>query len=258
MKLGDRIKEYEAITNIKLIRKLPVIMRLDGRKFSTFCRGLQKPWDQRLNDVMAETAIALCQEIQGAQCAYIQSDEITILITDLENINTEAWFGYRIQKMTSVGASIATDAFLKQIGEKIPEKYKSAIAFDCRVFNVPSIQEVLNVFLWRQQDAVRNSKLSLGQSLFSHSQLQGVSSRDVATMAHGQHGINWANHLTPSQKWGTMVVKRYFDYQTPNGDFYTRSEWVGDEDTPGLEDIKAYVYANSNLEKLCVRESENF
>lgn len=253
MQLGDRMKEYEAITDIKLIKKLPTIARFDGRSFHTFCRGLQKPWDQRFHEAMIETTIALCQNIQGAQCGYTQSDEITILITDIENQNSEAWFGYRIQKMASIGASIATEAFVKQIGQKIPEKYKNAVQFDCRVFNLPNLQEVLNVFLWRQQDAIRNSKLSLGQSKISHKELHGKSSRDVADLIYNKYGISWANDLTSSQKWGTMIIRKHYEFQTPNGDPYTRSKWVGDKNTPGPDDIKNYILFNSNLENtLCV------
>ena len=90
-----RMKEnYENRSKIFLTRRTPVIIRLDGKAFHTYTRGLDKPFDSGLINDMQDTAIYLCQNIQGAKCAYVQSDEISILVTDFDDINTQAWFDY--------------------------------------------------------------------------------------------------------------------------------------------------------------------
>jgi len=109
--LGDRIKEYENVSNIKLMRKSYTILRLDGKAFHSYTKGLDKPFDMGFIDDMDETAKYLCQNIQGAKFGYVQSDEITILLTDFDNINTNAWFDNKVQKMCSVSASMATAKF---------------------------------------------------------------------------------------------------------------------------------------------------
>jgi len=248
MGLPSRMKEYERTVDIHLIKKLPVIIRLDGKAFHTFCRGLKKPWDQRLNDIMVNTTITLCKEIQGAQIGYTQSDEITILITDFENLRTEAWFNYRLQKIISVSASIATEAFVKGVKSFLPDKYYQAMRFDSRANNMPNIAEVLNNFLWRQRDAIKNSKQSLGQSLYSHRELQEKNTDVIVEMASKDYNINW-NDLPNPQKWGTMVVKRNKKLLTPEGSSYVRTCWEGDKETPGPEEIKKYILEYTNLEK---------
>ena len=71
--LSDRIKGYENISRIYLPRRLPVIIRVDGRAFHTFTKGFQKPFDDVLFSAMIGAAIDLCKEISGAKskAAYI-------------------------------------------------------------------------------------------------------------------------------------------------------------------------------------------
>ena len=111
--LGNRMKGYENISRSYLIRRIPVIIRLDGKAFHTFTRGLKKPFDEILMNTMWETAKYLCENIQGCKIAYTQSDEISLLLTDYENIDTSAWFDNNVQKMVSISASMATLAFNK-------------------------------------------------------------------------------------------------------------------------------------------------
>lgn len=94
-----------------LTPKMPCIVRVDGRAFHTLTRQCEKPFDERLIDSMAQTAVALCQEIDGAQLAYVQSDEISVLGVDYVTPDSETWFGGNVQKIVSVAASRATVAF---------------------------------------------------------------------------------------------------------------------------------------------------
>lgn len=112
MKLDERIKEYyEDRTKTYLMRRMITIIRLDGKGFSKFTANLDKPFDKDFSDDMDETAKFLCENIQGAKFAYTQSDEISVVITDFDTLESQAWFDYNLQKMTSLAASFATAKF---------------------------------------------------------------------------------------------------------------------------------------------------
>ena len=123
--LGDRMKQYENIPKNQLMRRQPVIIRIDGKAFHTFTRGFQRPFDNILIKSMQETMKYLCENIQGCKLGYCQSDEISLLLTDYENINTAAWFDYQVQKMCSIAASMATLAFNRAFDEKVEQEYMS-------------------------------------------------------------------------------------------------------------------------------------
>lgn len=106
--LGDRMKGYEGVSRNFLTRRVPAIIRLDGKAFHTFTKGMKKPFDSVLTQTMQETMKYLCENIQGCVLGYTQSDEITLVLTDYATIQTDAWFGYNIQKMCSISASMAT------------------------------------------------------------------------------------------------------------------------------------------------------
>lgn len=191
--LGDRMKSsYENRTRILLPRRTYSVCRLDGKSFHSYCRGLDRPFDQGLMDDMDATAIALCEEIQGAAFAFVQSDEISVLMTDFAKDDTEAWFDGNIQKIVSVAASLAAAHFnILRFGT---EKKHSFPVFDSRVFTIPDPVEVENYFVWRQQDATRNSVLMAAQAKFSHNQLLGKSSTEMQEMLFQEHGINWSDY----------------------------------------------------------------
>ena len=113
--LGNRMKGYEGVSRNFLTRRVPAIIRLDGKAFHTFTKGMEKPFDLVLTQAMQETMKYLCENIQGCVLGYTQSDEITLVLTDYATIQTDAWFGYNIQKMCSVSASMATMAFNRSL-----------------------------------------------------------------------------------------------------------------------------------------------
>ena len=195
--LGDRMKEnYENRVQLSLIRRMPVIIRLDGRSFHTLTRKCNKPFDERISDSIARTANCLCSIVQGVKCAYTQSDEISLLLTDFDTLTTMAWFDYNIQKIVSISASMASVKFSELWG--LPG------CFDSRAFNLPK-EEVANYFVWRQKDWVRNSVSMLAQSHFSHKQLQNQGQAAMHEMLHSK-GENW-NDLDPKWKNGQFIDK---------------------------------------------------
>jgi tRNA(His) 5'-end guanylyltransferase len=202
--IADRMKDnYEKRARTYLTRRTPVICRLDGKCFHSITKGMDRPFDENLNAMMRATTIKLCEEIQGAKCAYMQSDEISILITDYDKLTTDAWFDYGIQKMCSVSASIATAEF-NHYYSSIYNSSKTAY-FDSRVFNIPR-EEVNNYFVWRSMDWKRNSIQLAGQSVFSHSKMHKKNTNDIKQMLWDEHQITWEDY---KDKWknGNFCVK---------------------------------------------------
>jgi tRNA(His) guanylyltransferase len=222
--IGNRMKEnYENRSRFFLPRRTNTIIRIDGKAFHTYTRGMNRPFDDGFIEDMDKTAIYLCKNIQGAKFAYVQSDEISILLTDYDKITTDAWFDNNVQKMASVSASMATRAFNEARLERLRclagtiWDYKSTemvqkmkwAEFDSRVFQIPEWHEVENYFIWRQQDCVRNSIQSVAQSLYSHKELNGKNTNEMQEMIF-QKGINW-NDYDPKYKRGRAIVKVEYD-----------------------------------------------
>ena len=180
--LGTRMKEfYESVPKTRLVRRMPVAIRLDGKAFHTFTRGFEKPFDEVLGKSMRETMKYLCENIQGCVLGYTQSDEITLILVDYQNLNSCAWFDYEVQKMCSISASMATMAFNKFFTKNVNyfemthehddtiNEYCTTLVnaaekgamFDARCFNIPK-EEVCNLIYWRHLDATRNSIQMVG------------------------------------------------------------------------------------------------
>jgi tRNA(His) 5'-end guanylyltransferase len=199
--LGDRMKRnYEAPARHYLTRRTPVIIRVDGRAFHTFTRGFRKPFDQRMIDAMVVAAMHVFGEAQGCKLAYVQSDEASFVLTDYDELTTEAWFGYNKSKIESISASMMTAAFARAM--RLADIRELAY-FDARAFNIPE-SEVVNYFLWRAKDWSRNSITMLAQAHFSHAELQGKSIPDMHEMLHGI-GQNWTT-LTEEERNGTFLL----------------------------------------------------
>lgn len=197
--LGTRMKEqYEQRARLMLPRRTWTCLRLDGRAFHTYTRGLDRPFDQQLMDDMTQVALFLCREVAGCALAYTQSDEISLILTDFATPTTEAWFDGNAQKMVSISAALATAKF----NELRPGKLA---VFDSRAFTIPDPVEVGNYLIWRQQDATRNSVSMAAQAKFSHRQLHGKSGSEMQEMLWSEHGINW-NDYPDRFKRGTAVV----------------------------------------------------
>lgn len=258
--LGDRMKTYEGVTRTHLVRRTPVIIRIDGKAFHTFTRGFNRPFDNILINAMWETCKYLCANIQGCKIAYAQSDEISLLLTDYEKVTTSSWFDNNIQKMVSVSSSMATMAFNRAFIEGVNDeciqhnlhgddvhpnicaltrhvqKMGSAM-FDSRVFNIPK-EEVCNYFIWRQQDASRNSVSMVASSKFSHKQLHCKSVNEMQEMLFQEKGINWRNDYPTYEKRGACIVKETYKLEETDS---IRSRWIVDKDIPIFTQDREYI-----------------
>lgn len=224
--LGDRMKsQYEDRTRYFLPRRTYTIVRVDGKAFHTYTRGCKKPFDEELMTSMDQATKFLCEEIQGAQYGYVQSDEISILMTDFNKITTSAWFDGNIQKITSVAASLATGKFNAWIGNRFKAdgsaQFETAY-FDARVFTIPDPIEVANYFIWRQKDAVRNSISMVARSFYSHKELDKKSTSDMQEMIH-KKGVNWNNYPIGSKR-GRMLVYRNTQWEIEEPPTFTQNK----------------------------------
>lgn len=203
--LGDRIKlNYENRYRISLTRRTPVIIRLDGRAFHTFTRKYNKPFSTELMNAMYSAAYYVAKDIQGCKLAYVQSDEVSFLLTDYDNLETEAWFDYNLQKMVSVAASMMSVKFGAELCVAQPMSINLPV-FDGRAFNIPK-EEVVNLFLWRAKDWQRNSLQMYARSFFSHKQLNNKGTTEIHEMLHSIDK-NWTTDLQPDEKNGTFLVR---------------------------------------------------
>lgn len=250
--LGDRMKDYENAYRIKLPKRLPVVLRIDGKSFSQYTKGFKKPFDEDLANAMWETTKYLCSNIQGARIGYTQSDEITILLTNYEKVTTESWFDNNLQKMCSVAASVATAKFNEVIQQTHPEK--GLALFDARAWVMPH-SEVLPCFIWRENDASKNSISMVAQANFPHKTLQGLNGSQMQDKLYLEKGINW-NDLPVWQKRGVAVIRKQKSKTvTYNGKEITvmRNVWEVDHETPIFSQdrnyIEQYVYSQEKEKK---------
>ena len=271
--LANRMKEYEKRNQYYLQKRTPVAIRVDGRSFHTFTKGFKRPFDDILMKSMQETAKYMCENMGNAKLAYVQSDEITIILVDYDTLETDCWFNYRTDKLCSISASMATMAFnrvfVKNVDEwgrltfpnwdeggtneevdvdllKLNDAYQRAIGkgamFDARCFNIPK-EEVTNLIYWRQLDATRNSIQMVGQANFSHKELQNKSCNDIQDMLHEQKGINWNDYPTVCKR-GTACIKNrkiieYLDEFKVTAKLIdstkTENSWIIDTEMPILK-----------------------
>lgn len=239
--LGDRCKRYENASRYSLPERMPVILRLDACNFHSYTKNCERPVDKNLVSCMDDTAKFLCKNIQGAQLAYVQSDEISLLLVNYKNHDSHSWFENDLSKMCSVASGMAS-AYFTSISDRIFGKIKLA-TFDCRGFVVPR-EDVCNVFLWRQQDATRNSVQMLARTLYSHKELHLKNNSELQEMCF-KKGINW-NNCPTSQKRGRCIVKikKYktgFNPKTNVQTTYEASEWIVDNDIPVFSKDRAYI-----------------
>ena len=225
--LAERMKGYEKRNRYYLQRRMPVILRLDMRAGHSFTRGFKRPFDEVFIKSMQDTAKYLCENIQNCKLSYQQSDEITLLLVDYDKLNTDCFFDYRVDKLCSIAASMATMAFNRAFANNVGdyctytyecmdnthENYEHILSlavekgamFDARCFNIPK-EEVTNLLYWRQDDAAKNSIQMVGRAFFSHKELHKKSRNDIQDMLMTQKGINW-NDFPTYQKRGSCCIK---------------------------------------------------
>lgn len=263
LELSNRMKNYyEQVSKTKLMRKCPVAIRIDGCHYRTFTKNLNKPFDDIIIKTMQSTMKYLCANIQGCILGYTQSDEITLILTDYKNIDSDAWFDYEVEKLCSVSASMTTLAFnqffkenvslykfkaydgISKYKDDITEKYiknldkavENGAIFDARCFNIPK-EEVTNLLYWRQKDAIRNSIQMVGQAHFSQKELNHKSLEDITYMLCDKN-IVW-DVFPKAKRFGSCCIKKeiVIENNNPNEpNIYKRNKWIIDDNIPLFRD----------------------
>ena len=263
--LGTRMKQYENCYRIYLPKRSAICVRLDMRAGHSFTKGFERPYDEIFAQTMQQTALKLAENVSGCKFAFQQSDEISLVLTDYDSINTEPWFGNNLQKIVSITASMATMYFngffrtnaykedaifaaknYHECSDPIIESHLRAVGrmatFDSRAFILPR-EEVFNYFGWRQTDTVRNSIQLVGQAYFSHKRLQNKNCDEIQEMLWQEHSINWSKY--PNWfKNGVSIYRRptIVKHETPQGIVEVeRNKWVIDTETPIFTQDHEYI-----------------
>ena len=253
--IGKRMKQYEDVNNLRLIDKLPVVIRLDGVNFHSFTKDMERPFDKIVTKSMQQTMLKLCKAIPGCVFGYTQSDEITLVLADYKNPLSQPWYGYVKRKLESVTASMTTKFFdnsytselvnnIDALKENDVDVYGNKIGeamFDCRAFNLP-VHEVVNNLIWRQYDCMRNSVLAVGHMNFSHSELQNKSCNQIKEMLISQKGIDW-DKLPTNIRLGSCAIKSETRIPTDKNEdgFIMRDKWEIVNDIPVFSKNKEYI-----------------
>ena len=217
--LAVQMKNYEWQIDPTLPRKTWAVIRLDGKAFHTYTKKLDRPFDRKFLSDMASTMTYLCENIDGAQFGYTQSDEISIVLSDLATENTQMWFGGSVQKIVSVSASLAGAVF-----NRLRTEVVDLAAFDARVFALPSVTEVYRYLRWRQGDARRNGLFMAASQFYSHKELHGRNAQEKVCMLE-QAGSPWESY--PDRvKFGAQCEKVYSEEKVT----YTRRD-TGEAET---------------------------
>lgn len=241
--LKEKCDYYRSLTDYHLIPGTYVMVMLDGRSFSKVVKKKFKlPFDDRFIDMMNKAAIAVCTEAQGSKLAFVQSDEISIVMTDFDKPGqTDSFFGYRLEKIVSILASVASGEFNKNLMKIWLEEGNSIddfkpVQFDCKVWNAPTFNEVRAHFLYRQIDCIRNSKQQVAQQYFSHKQLDGLNTDEQIQKLKDEGQVDWWHDFEDGKKFGRFIWKETENYHNDKmGTDYERSVWKVHEAKPITE-----------------------
>lgn len=246
--LEAKCRYYQSLSDYKLLPNSYVLVHIDGRSFSHLVKNkFQKPFDDDFIEMMNETAKYVCENVQGAKFAFVQSDEISFVLTDFDTPTTDAFFNNRLCKMQSIIASLATAKFnqlmfqyklLKFDYDRIDDALytldnavdfigeQQLYQFDCKCWNVPSLNDVFAWFLYRQIDCIRNSKQQTAQTYLTHKELLGKDTDTQIKVLYDEKGINWYE-FDDSKKFGRFVWKELIELiSEQTRETYTRHKWL--------------------------------
>ena len=233
--LESKCLYYRNLTDYRLMPNGYILVMIDGKNFSNLIKNkFEKPFDNWFINTMNQVAVHLCQNIQNVVGAFVQSDEISLVIKD--NTLTSMPYDGRLCKLQSIIPSIATAYFMKQmfikrINDAIDFDHLKDIVtnmpdyvFDCKVWSVPNANEAMAWFLYRQIDCIKNSKNQFCQTYLSHEQLLNLDSDAQVQLCIYETGNDW-NTISDDKKYGRILYKKEETLYTTDGKPYTRKRW---------------------------------
>jgi tRNA(His) 5'-end guanylyltransferase len=244
--LKDRMKALQAERDYRLDDDSYILCHIDGRAFSKMIKKkFRLPFDDDFMDMMDDTASYVCANVQGAKLAYVQSDEITIVITNFkvegdEVLKGSSFFDYRLCKLQSIIASLATAKFNQLYTSRMIKQnmYKSTledsedtlyspsdcinlimntqlIQFDCKCWDIKEYNDMFAWFKFRQNDCIRNSKQQFAQAYCPHKELLNKNADEQVTYCKIKTGKDWTG-LQGKYKYGRLVYRTTYPTQTIN------------------------------------------
>lgn len=219
--LEERMLFYRSKPEQRIPRNSYVICMLDGKNFSQkIKKKFERPFDDSFIKLMNDTAAYVCSQIQGAKFAYVQSDEISIFMSDADSSESTLFYDGRLVKLLSIIPSFATSYFNRHIlDDKLAIENLSAsdikqiveleplYQFDCKVWSVPSLAEVWNWFLYRGRDCSKNSRQQAAQTYLSHNVLKNKNTDEQIQMLKDEKGIDWNTDYDDGKKFGRYIIK---------------------------------------------------
>lgn len=258
--LEDKCLYYRSLTDYKLVPNSYVIVMLDGRSFSKNIKNkMEKPFDNDFIRIMNETAEYLCKNIQGCKIGYVQSDEISLVLTDIEG---EIFFGGRLCKIQGIVASMATAKFNalmhKFMTESDPDSEYPMFQFDCKAWNVPNVNDAYAWLLFRQNDCIKNSKQQFAQTYCTHKQLHGKNTDEQVSYCQEVTGYDW-HTISDGKKYGRFIFKSTVPMSTyvpavKKTVVFNRSVWASIDGRRLNEDGKKFLSDNVEIFKELVKE----
>ena len=254
--LKDRMEYFRSLTDYRLMPNSYVVVMIDGRGFSKSVKKLfEKPFDDKFISMMNDTAKYICEHVQGVKTAFVQSDEISFILTDFDTPDTDSFFGYRLCKIQSIIAGMASTVFndlyienilsLSASQEDILQiiRQKPKFHFDCKAWNVPTLNDAYAWLLYRQNDCIRNSKQQAAQTYLPKKSLICKNTDEQVQMLEHEKNVDW-NKYDCGKKYGRILHKTQELKETPNGKCI-RNIWVVNNAIPFeecKEIIQDYIY----------------
>ena len=230
--LKERMKALQSERDYRLDDDSYILCHIDGRAFSKMIKKkFRLPFDDDFMRMMDDTASYVCANVQGAKLAYVQSDEITIVITnfkveDGEVLKGSSFFDYRLCKLQSIIASLATAKFnqlyaLRILGMDSDKSYNQQlremplIQFDCKCWDVKEYNDMFAWFKFRQNDCIRKSKQQFAQAYCPHKELLNKNADEQVAYCKLKTGKDWTE-LQGKYKYGRLVYRTTYPTQTIN------------------------------------------
>lgn len=243
--LKERMEYFKSLCDYRLTPNSYVLAHIDGRAFSHMVKKNYKlPYDDVFINMMNETAIYICKNVQGCKMAYTQSDEISLVITDFDTPDSDSFFAYRLCKMQSIIASLATGKFNQMTIENLTkncsttEEIKAVISdfkplqFDCKVWTVPTYNDAFAWLIYRQNDCIKNSKQQAAQAYIRHKDLVGKNTDEQISLLKERIGIDWNTDYDNGKKYGRLIYKENIQCNSEKYGDFIRSVFVSHNAVP--------------------------
>jgi tRNA(His) guanylyltransferase len=199
----DLEKKYET----HLDKSKITVFRLDGHSFSKFTSRFKKPFDDGFTQAMKQTALQAFT-YYNFSLGFVGSDEITLCILPKKTHSGELqdiMFSGRVEKMTTLLAGYVSIVFYKEFG-KVYSMDSYYPHFDCRVYQVDTVGDLLQNISERVTYTLKNSRMMFAQSYFSPKRLNKISSKQAVQLVLTEKNIDFYKVVSEETRLGTVIV----------------------------------------------------